>query len=231
MVSTPDEVYGRAWRDHSKWLLQQGNSHRAGPDRERLYAQSRAAAEVGLNADGWHLPAPLLPFETGFTMGPSPDDDDTLPGVPQHTGGWVCRYCNRGEGTYVGTQLPLSARAERGRAFTHEAMCPHRPADNPVTPAERRVMGEYLRQWMRPRLDMVDEQIRMLSPRPGYQHTVDQNRQLADWHARRADLLLILTRCGVDDEQLAALPPERQQTREEFLAEIAAMSAAAGGGR
>ncbi len=202
-----EDTYGRAWMDHASWLRQQGNSRRAGPERDHLYNEARKAHEIGLNAIGFHLPARLLPFDTGFQTGPTPAEVDAEPGVPPRLGGWVCRYCNRGEGTATGIRLPMSIRAERGRALTHEAMCPSRPTDRPVTDAERQAMADYLREWMKPRLDVIDEQIRMLAPRPGYRHTPDQTRsQLADWRTMRAELLAILTRCGVDDDQMATAP-------------------------
>ncbi len=224
---TRDDLYGQAWLDHAAWLLEQGNSRRAGPDRDRLYAESARAREIGLVASGYMLPARLLPFETSFDMGVSAFDTSGLAGSPQNSGWWCCRYCHRGEGRRADVRVTTAAWAERGRLFTHEAMCPARPADQPVTDAERRVMAEYLRAWVAHRLDVVDEQIAMLSPRAGYRQDPDRAAELANWQQLRAEYLAVLTRCGVDDASMALIPAPHQQTGDEFLAEIRAVAARA----
>ena len=88
-------------------------------------------------------------------------------------------------------------------------------------------MAVYLRNWLKPRLEAVDGQLAFLSPQPGYRQTPDRAAESARWQFIRAEYLAVLTRCGVDDESMAALPPARRQTREEFLAEIRALAAGA----
>lgn len=167
--------------------------------------------------------ARLLPFDTSFSTTPSDLDFAVDPERDRH-GWWKCRYCDLGEGLNA-FALPFTPGAEKGRAITHEAMCEMRPDDRPVSDRERRVMGNYLSAWMAPRLAMVDEQIAMASPKAGYRQTRDRDTELANWVTMRAELFAVLTRCGVDDQAMAALPPAPQQSRDEFLAEIRAMTA------
>lgn len=218
-MTEADDVYGRALLDHARWLHAQANKHRAGAERAALHAQAFEAREQGLLAMGFVLPARLLPFDTKFDMSPSLSDQDQS--AEPRGSGWVCRYCRRGEGTYTGIlHAPMTPFAEQGRAVTHEAMCTKRPVDAPVTDAELRIMGNYLRAWMEPRLGIVDEVIESLKPRRGYRQTDERNAELANWQVIRIEYLAILTRCGVDDAALAALPPLPVQTHEESVTEI-----------
>jgi hypothetical protein len=91
-------------------------------------------------------------------------------------------------------------------------------------------MGAYLRSRLQPALDVIDNDIAFLQPRAGYAQTPDRDRRLAELHVLRAGCLAVLTRCGVDDAALAALPAEPRQTRDEFLAEIAALTNSVKGG-